>query len=73
MKRGTHFYCYRAEFACSLLIAKSIVIKIKETSRVVFRSLIDVRIVGIRNDTAFLGGTHVHADIPVKQKAFYMK
>ena len=30
-------------------------------------------VVGMRNDTAILGGTHVHADIPVNQKAFYMK
>ena len=27
----------------------------------------------MRNDTAILGGTHVHADIPVNRKAFYMK
>ena len=45
VKGDTHFYCYHAEFACFLLIAKSIVINFWETSRVVSRSLIDVRLV----------------------------
>ena len=30
-------------------------------------------VVGMRNNSAILGGTHVHANMPVKQKAFYMK
>ena len=51
----------------------------QETSRVAYWDLSKAayiktkkNVVGMRNDSAIPGGTYVHANMPVKQKAFYM-